>query len=104
LFVFITCSSEDTIQNTSYAIAGVNAISDNDPDVFHSSTQIEYITVGELTIVVSGILSDPSFINKITSIMSQQVTIIMSKTILLVFNLENEHTDNFMHIRQHKIT
>ena len=73
--------SEDTIQNTSCAIAGVNVISDNDPEVLHSSTQINNLTVGELTKVVSGILSDPSFINEITSIMSQQVTITMSKTI-----------------------
>ena len=73
--------SEDTIQNTSCAIAGVNVISDNDPEVLHSSTQIDNLTVGELTKVVSGILSDPSFINEITSIMSQQVAITMSKTI-----------------------
>ena len=74
-------SSEDTIQNTMCAIAGANAISDNDPEVFNNSTQIDNLTVGELTKVVSGILSDPSFINKITSIMSQQVAITMNKTI-----------------------
>ena len=67
--------SEDTIQNTSSPMAGVNAMSDNDPEVFNNSNQIDNLTVGELTTVVSGILSDPSFVNKITSIMSQQVAI-----------------------------
>ena len=50
-------------------------MSDNDPEVFNNSNQIDNLTVGELTKVVSGILSDPSFVNKITSIMSQQVAI-----------------------------
>ena len=43
--------------------------------------QIANITVGELTKVLSDILSDPSFVNEITSIMSQQVAITIRKTI-----------------------
>ena len=43
--------------------------------------QIDNITAGELTKVLSDILSDPSFFNEITSIMSQQVAITIRKTI-----------------------
>ena len=43
--------------------------------------QIDNITAGELTKVLSDILSDPSFVNEITSIMSQQVAITIRKTI-----------------------
>jgi len=73
--------TEDTMQNTCCTIAGVNAMSDNYPEVFNKSNQIDNLTVGELTKVVSGILSYPSFVNTITSIISQQVAITMSKTI-----------------------
>lgn len=43
--------------------------------------QIDDITVEELNKVVSDILSDPLLVNKITTIMSQQVVITIRKTI-----------------------
>ena len=72
--------SEDTIQNTTCTITGLTAMSDINLEVFINPTQIDNITVGEHTKVVSGILSDSSFVNKITSIMSQQVAITIRKT------------------------
>ena len=55
-----------------------------DPEVFNNNTPLDNLTVGDLTKAVAEILSEQSFVSKLTSILSQQVAVTMSKTIQAV--------------------